>query len=257
MATQGQETNSQAVVADGSHYATDSGYVEAGIDSVDMALVESRRGMEQAHFETHRGHSGIEVDHFGGEARTEAQPEEAVAETAVEGVGKIAAEQRTGLGGIAAAVVVAAAAVAYREERREMVVEETEEGLVDRRDMDRDWRPEKVHAVVVVGHTLAIQLAAFIHLVSQSNQAGVDRRTNTPGPCPMPGLCPPSPAPIGVLSPLLIPAACSAAFFALCSANLFFKSEGDSNLGFFTPLAALAAAVLPVAARRSASACAN
>lgn len=55
-----------------------------------------------------------------------------------------------------------------------------------------------------------------------------------------------------------MPAACSAAIFALCSAKRFFRSEGDSNLGFFAAAPpAPPGPGFPVAARRSASACAN
>ena len=60
---------------------------------------------------------------------------------------------------------------------------------------------------------------------------------------------------IGVLPPLSPAAACSA-FRALCSANLFLRSAGDSNFAFFGgPPALFPPGVgLPVAARRSASA---
>ena len=68
-------------------------------------------------------------------------------------------------------------------------------------------------------------------------------------------LCTESPTGLGVLLPLPPAAASSAAFFALCSANRFFKSEGASNFGFFCAFPS--AGPLPVAARRSASDCAN
>jgi len=79
--------------------------------------------------------------------------------------------------------------------------------------------------------------------------------TNEPGLCPRGLFCAPLAPSIGVLLPLPVPAAFSASFRALCSANRFFRSAGDSNFGFlgwppwFAP-----GPGLPVAARRSASA---
>ena len=70
-------------------------------------------------------------------------------------------------------------------------------------------------------------------LAQEEKEWNLGEFTYAPGLCPIGlPLCIPS---IGVLSPLLRPpppAACSA-FRALCSANLFFRSEEASNLGFF------------------------
>lgn len=82
--------------------------------------------------------------------------------------------------------------------------------------------------------------------------------TNAPGLCvAAKGLAAlEMPASNGVVPPLPPFAACSA-FRALCSANLFFKSAGDSTFGFFDcppPALAVPGAGFPVAARRSCSA---
>lgn len=89
-------------------------------------------------------------------------------------------------------------------------------------------------------------------MVSAVNKCRVEGKlTNELGLCPKGLFCAPSK---GVLPPL-VPAAFSASFLALCSANRFLRSEGFSNFGFFGwPPLFPPGPGFPVAARRSASA---
>jgi hypothetical protein len=86
---------------------------------------------------------------------------------------------------------------------------------------------------LVIHHKWLVEEEKARHSMNKSVSMGFEERrseeevlTNAPGLCPI-GLLS-----MGVLPPLLLPAACSA-FRALCSANLFFNSAGDSNFGFF------------------------
>lgn len=86
---------------------------------------------------------------------------------------------------------------------------------------------------------------------------GLGLKLTKPGAWPKPGLWFPT-ASRGVAPPLPSPMDSSATFLALCSANRFLISDGDSNFGFLAALAAaLPGAGFPLAARRSASAWAN
>lgn len=110
--------------------------------------------------------------------------------------------------------------------------------------VDHHTGPEVVH---MVNHSRIVALAMNI-----TARLDADILTNAPGLGANAGLW----AAPGVLSPLLPSLLACSAIRALCSANRFLSSDGDSNFGFLAcpPALEVPGPGLPVAARRSASA---